>query len=265
MRTTGHAYLILRPEDHAVLGESEFGMPGLRAIESIGPYTEIQALGPLVTVHDAVIAPHLGIGHHPHRMNERLFYIEQGQLDHDDALNGIRGHIDSGDVGEFTEGRRGMLHSEWNNGDIPTRAYILVYGTDPVPATAAFTVLKDADAPRYEEGAGGSTKELVGPRSPLRVHGDIRLFTDSRLPADGELTLGLPASEAGLVSVREGRIRLDDDEALGAGDTLVLPPMEEAREFALRADGPSRIIRVIAGRSYGLVRESPRYRSRTRR
>ncbi len=128
------AYLVLEPADHVVLGESDFGMPGLTAAESIGPFVGIQASGPLITVHDSVIDAGLGIGHHPHRYNERLFYIEQGELDHDDALNRITGHVDEGDVAQFTEGMRGMVHSEWNHGDRDTHAYILVYSTEPVPA-----------------------------------------------------------------------------------------------------------------------------------
>jgi len=78
-------YLVLGPEDHVVLGESDFGMPGLVAVESMGPFSEIQASGPIITVHDSTIEARLGIGHHPHRYNERLFYIERGQLDHDDG------------------------------------------------------------------------------------------------------------------------------------------------------------------------------------
>jgi redox-sensitive bicupin YhaK (pirin superfamily) len=73
----------------------------------------IQASGPLIIVHDSIIDAGMGIGHHPHRFNERLFYIEEGQLDHDDALNGITGHMDPGDVGQFTEGIRGMLGLTW--------------------------------------------------------------------------------------------------------------------------------------------------------
>src|SRR6266542_7064769 len=204
MRTSSSLYLILRPEDHVVLGESDFGMPGLTAIEAIGPFVGIQASGPLITVHDSVIEAGLGIGHHPHRYNERLFYIEQGQLDHDDALNRITGHMDTGDVGQFTEGLRGMMHSEWNHGDVDTRAYILVYTTDPIPERTAFNALRDADAPRYEEGAGVRTKELVGPRSPLEVHGDVRLFTESQLEPGAALTLALGEGEGGLGSGREG-------------------------------------------------------------
>jgi redox-sensitive bicupin YhaK (pirin superfamily) len=193
--TVERGYLILTPEDHVVLDESDFGTAGLVAIESIGPFGRFQASGPLITVHDSVVEAGLGIGHHPHRFNERLFFIERGELDHDDALNGITGHMDRGDVGQFTEGRRGMVHSEWNHGDVDTHAFILVYSTDPVPERTAFGLLKDADAPTYEEPGGARTKELVGRRSPLRVNGDIRLFAESHLDPGDRLDVAVAEGE----------------------------------------------------------------------
>jgi redox-sensitive bicupin YhaK (pirin superfamily) len=246
----------MRPEDHVVLGPSDFGGPGLVAVESIGPFNDIQALGPLITVHDSVIDAGLGIGHHPHRFNERLFYIEEGELDHDDSLNHIQGHMDAGDVGQFVEGQRGMWHSEWNNGAVDARAYILVYGTEPIPARTEFNALRDADAPRYDEGPGVRTKEMVGSRSPLAVHGDVRLFTDSVLDPGAELEVGLEEVEGGLVSVREGRVRLEDEE-LEAGTTVVFPPEVFPRAEAIVALERSRLIRVVYGMGRGLVRGEP--------
>ena len=61
------------------LTEREFGMPGLVAIEPVGPFVEHVAIGPFLTIHDSTLAPGLGIGHHPHRVNERLFYILRGE------------------------------------------------------------------------------------------------------------------------------------------------------------------------------------------
>jgi redox-sensitive bicupin YhaK (pirin superfamily) len=256
--SSGRPYLVLQSEDHVVLGESDFGMPGLKAVEAIGPFVAIQASGPLITVHDSVVDAGLGIGHHPHRYNERLFYIEQGQLDHDDSLNRITGHMDAGDVGQFTEGRRGMVHSEWNHGDVDTRAYILVYSTDPIPERTAFTALRDAEAPRYEEAAGVSTKELVGQRSPLGVNGDIRLFTDSHLQPGATLTLDLSPGEGALASVREGAVRLDaDGEGMVPGDTLVAPPADRPRTVELRAEDLTRLIRVVHGPGHGFVTGAP--------
>jgi len=221
-------------------------MPGLVALESIGPFTETATSGPILTVHDSTVEAGLGIGHHPHRWNERLFFIETGELDHDDAMNGITGHMDSGDVGQFVEGRRGMVHSEWNHGEIDTRAYILVYATDPIPERTAFHVLKDADAPRYVEAHGVRTKELVGERSALAVHGDIRLFAESHLDAGAVVTLRVDADEGGLVSIREGAVRLDD-ELLEPGTTVLVPVGSHQRDVTFRADAPSRLIRVVHG------------------
>jgi redox-sensitive bicupin YhaK (pirin superfamily) len=255
---TKRPYVVMGPGDHVTLGESDFGMPGLTAVESIGPFVGIQASGPLITVHDSVIDAGLGIGHHPHRYNERLFYIEQGELDHDDALNQITGHMDTGDVGQFTEGRRGMVHSEWNHGDVDTRAYILVYTTDPVPPQAAFNALRDSDAPRYEEGPGVRTKELVGPRSPLRVHGDIRLFADSSLEPGAVLSLQFAPGEGGLASVRAGLARVEGgDEELVPGQTLIVPPADEPRTVRVRAEEPTRLVRVIHGSGHGFVVDKP--------
>lgn len=241
-----------------VLGEGDFGMPGLTAAEAIGPFVEIQASGPLLTVHDSIVQARLGIGHHPHRFNERLFYIEEGQLDHDDAANNITGHMDTGDVGQFTEGRRGMLHSEWNHGDVDTRAYILVYSTDPIPPRAAFNVLRDADAPRYEEAAGVHTKELVGSRSPLRVNGDIRTFADTSVEAGAVVELRTGPSEGGLLSVRSGSVEIEGEGVkLGAGSSLILPPSDQPNNVSLRGVESSRVVRVTHGPGHGLVRGTP--------
>jgi redox-sensitive bicupin YhaK (pirin superfamily) len=248
-------YLILSEQDYRVLGPADFGGPGLEAIEVLGPYVDIQASGPLITIHDSTVDPHLGIGHHRHRYNERLFYIMAGELDHDDSLNNIQGHMGLGDAGLFTEGQRGMVHSEWNNGDVPTRAYILVYSTDPIPEQTSFTVLKDEDAPRYEERDGVRTKEVVGPQSVLQVHGDLRLFTDSVVEDDGILTMTLSEGEGGLLSIREGQVRLDG-QVLNAGATILVPPAERERSIYVRAKGPVRLLRIVHGPGQGLVRRS---------
>jgi hypothetical protein len=148
-----------------------------------------------------------------------------------------------------------MVHSEWNNGDVPTHAYILVYSTDPIPEQTSFTVLKDGDAPRYEEGDGVRTKEVVGPQSGLQVHGDLRLFTDSALEDGGVLKMALGDGEGGLLSIREGQVRLDG-QVLGEGVTILLPPAEKERSISVNAVGPTRILRVVHGPGHGLVRRS---------
>lgn len=179
-----------------VLDEDDFGAPGPVAVESIGPFNRIRACGALITVHDSIIAVGKGIGHHPHRLNERLFYLERGTFDHDDALNGISGQVPEGALARFTEGRRGMVHQEWNRGDRDAEIYILVASTDPVPAETTFEVLErdplgagGRDRPgrssRGEEVDGGATAgpgaedpgsggRGAGPRRPGRLRSRAR-------------------------------------------------------------------------------------------
>lgn len=257
-------YLVLTTKDYRVLGPADFGAPGLEAIEVLGPYVQIRASGPLITVHDSIIEPHQGIGHHLHRHNERFFYIIAGELDHDDSLNDIQGHMEPGDAGLFTEGKHGMLHSEWNHGDVPTHAYILVYTTDPIPERASFTVLHDADAPYYEAGDGVRTKELVGYHSDLRVHGDLRLFTDSALEDGCVLTVALDDGEGGLLSIREGRVQLGDQE-IDEGAAILLPPAGGERSLGVKAIGPARLLRAVHGPGHGLVHRADTSAARYRK
>jgi redox-sensitive bicupin YhaK (pirin superfamily) len=249
--------LLLTPEDYAVLGESDFGTPGLQATELIGPFVELQAAGPLIMIHDALVEANLGIGHHPHRFNERLFYILEGSLSHDDALNGITGSMGKGDIARLTEGETGMLHKEWNDTGERTHAFILVYETRPVPERASFAALRDADAPRYEESPGVETKELVGPRAGLEVYGDIRFFADSRMSAGSTLDAELQEGEGGLLYPLEGELVVGEGAALVPGNTLIAAPNHSRRSLPVRAQSDARVLRVVYGPGRGVVTGRP--------
>jgi len=244
--------IVLSPADYATLDEDDFGVPGLVAHEVIGPFVRVQALGPLIMVHDGRFEPRHGIGHHPHRFNERLFYILEGAVDHDDALNGIQGHMGAGDMGRLTEGHRGMLHKEWNNTDGPARAFILVYTTEPVPPQASFELLADADAARYEEGSGTRTKELVGPRVKFPIHGDVRLFADTEVEPGAEVTLEVGREETAMLFTLEGEVEAAG-EKLGVEHALLVPPSEDPRSIEVRAITAARVLRVATGPGHGLV------------
>jgi redox-sensitive bicupin YhaK (pirin superfamily) len=215
------ALLVIPDSAFHRLTEREFGMPGLVAIESIGPFVENVAVGPFITIHDSTLAPGLGIGHHPHRGNERLFYILRGEIQHDDALNGITGFMGEGDLARLTEGRRGMVHREWNGrDDVTTHAFILVYAPDVEPPieTASFAALRAADAPRVAEAPGVATTQLIGGSSPFRASSSeiTRLF-DSALDGGATLEAAVPAGEAEILYPLAGTLHLDAG-AVGAAD-----------------------------------------------
>jgi redox-sensitive bicupin YhaK (pirin superfamily) len=242
--------LHLTPDDYHVIRPEDFGAPGLVARESIGPFVDVQAVGPLVTVHDSTFEPRSGIGHHPHQGMERLFYILDGAVDHDDALNHITGHMGAGDLGILTEGRRGMIHSEWNNTDGETRCYILVYPTEPMPPTAAFDAIRDHEARRAEVGPGVQTKHVVE-RGNERLHGDIRELADSTMDAGAALPLRLGADESGLVFLLDGSIDAEG-RTLEPEHTLALPPGPQPRELELEARASSRVLTAVMVTGFGL-------------
>jgi redox-sensitive bicupin YhaK (pirin superfamily) len=242
------------------VGEAQFGVRGLVAIESVGPYVSVQHLGPMLMIHDGFFQPGFGIGHHPHRTNERLFYILAGQVEHDDALNHIRGTMEEGDLGRLTEGVRGMYHQEWNGADQVTRAFILVYHPDthpPIPV-AEFAVLKAADRAVVEEGSGVETRELIGPTAGFTVnHTGLRRYLDSSLADGAMIDVTLEPGRGLLLYPVDGRIRLtreggevvlDAEESVhpeGPGNLAVAWSDDAGRRLRLEAmDGPARLLRV---------------------
>lgn len=247
----------LTPDDYHVIGPQDFNAPGLSARESIGPFVSTRALGPLLTIHDSRFEADTGIGHHPHQGMERLFYILEGTVDHDDALNNITGHMGTGDLGILTEGRRGMIHSEWNNSDGPARAYIFVYPTDPTPATASFDAVRDADAPRTQPADGVTAKTVIA-RDSGRLRGDVREIVDATLDGGSTLTFDLGPDEAGLVFVVGGDVQVTVDgtsvRELRTDHTVLLPPDARARTVEVVAGADSRIIHAVTGQGYGFRR-----------
>lgn len=238
--------VLLRPEHFHRLGEAEFGVPGLLAIETIGPFVPLQQLGPLLMVHDAYWDPRAGIGHHPHRSNERLFYILKGRVHHDDALNGVRGVMEEGDLVRLTEGRRGMLHEEWNHEPSDAHAFILVYQPTESPPVAEFAPLRSKEILEHEERSGVRTRELVGEGSAMRVRGDVRHFADSSFAPGASLPLRVGRGEAALLYPLEGSFALGE-ERFAKGEMALVLARERDVERELRTGEGGRLMRVRVG------------------
>jgi redox-sensitive bicupin YhaK (pirin superfamily) len=248
------------------LTEAEFGMPGLVAIESVGPFVELASVGPFITIHDSFLEPGLGIGHHPHRGNERLFYILRGEIRHDDALNGITGVMGEGDLARLTEGERGMLHREWNGrDDLTTHAFILVYTPDmepPIPL-ASFAAHRAGEMPRVAEADGVETLHVLGGDSSFRAsHSGITSLFDSSMAAHACLETRMGSNEGLILYPLEGTLRLEaspDGQALLPSLSSVHPEGPEAvamlwseadgRPLRISAeDGPARLLRIAFAR-----------------
>jgi redox-sensitive bicupin YhaK (pirin superfamily) len=249
------------------LTEAEFGMPGLVAIESVGPFVDIARLGPFITIHDSFLDPGLGIGHHPHHGNERLFYILEGEIQHDDSLNGIQGVMHEDDLVRLTEGDVGIMHREWNGrDDLRTPA-------DPPVERASFDALRAADVARVGETHGVETIQLIGGRSDFRARNtDLLSFFDSSFDEGAALDVDMEPDQGLLLYPLEGALHFrteDGESGLLRGASSMHP--EGPDELAIvwsgdmpgslrleTADAPARLLRIsFRGGPNELVRQQP--------
>lgn len=251
--------LHLRPNDYRILDADDVGAPGLVARESIGPSASVQALGPLVTVHDSTFDPGSGIGYHPHRRHERLCYVLEGGLEHDsedDQHNDVQATMGTGDLAILTVGEGDVVHTERNHGGEPARAYVLAYPADAGPQSAMFDVVRDPTMPRAAPRDGVATKVVLG-RDDERVHGEVYEIADTELGLGASLPVQLEAGEGALVFCLDGRLQVDVEQAnpveeVGLADTVVVPPASPERELRLVAQAPSRVLHVVTGEGAGL-------------
>lgn len=242
---------VVRRKECNIITAEQFNAPGLEAIEPIGPDAPVQYVGSVFMLHDSTITSGRGIGHHPHRGSERLFYMLSGGLHHDDALNGITADAATGDLAIFTEGRRGMIHAESNPAEEDARIWIIVAPTDPMPPTATVRVLESRDAGSIQSGDGIRVKEVVGNSSPAEVFSDVRWMADVEIGAGATFTRPLADDEAVVLQPIAGRVRALG-ERLEIDDLLAVGPDDADRTLDLTGDGErARVLVAVTGPGLG--------------
>lgn len=252
----------LGPGAYHVVGPEEFGAPGLRALEAVGPYSPIAALGPLVTVQDRRFEPNSGSSLQPHRGMERLLYVIEGEIAHGDSVPEMEGTIRTGDLAILTEGQQGMRHSERNEGDVAARAYVLTYPADPLPEDATFHVLRDASMPRRPLHQGVEIKVVIE-RESSRVHGQVYEVADIRFDVGAASPIVLQRGEGAVLFCLEGGVRISSGDeggalSLGPDETALFPPTAETRRVLIYARVPSRVLRAVTGTGFGVRLQEPK-------
>lgn len=244
---------VVRRADQPVITPDDFGADGLWAHEAIGPLTDLRAVGPVLTLHDARMAAGAGIDPHPHQRNERLFYVLSGALHHRDVLNGREADAPSGALAIFTEGRRGMIHAESNPAGSEGRQWILVVAPDTEVERPDIQIVDADGAGRQRPGEGMSLKVLVGDGSTAAPTADVRFVADLRVRDDAVWEHALADDEAVVVQPIKGRA-LAMGERLGTDDVLAVGPRDPDRTLRVTGDGvPARVLVAVTGPGYGLV------------
>lgn len=187
-----------------------YSMPGIEVRDHFrkvpenlgGPH---YCLGPLRTLAETTIEGHSGFPMHAHRDMEIVSYVCEGQLSHHDTL-GKSGRLAAGDMQVMTTGT-GIRHSEYNDGDTPTRMYQLW-----IEPTAAGLPPDYVDVPQPKRGKDGKLGVLVSgmatrPGGTFINQDAAVLGADLAKGESVDLSLG-PGRQAYVVAAR-GRLRLD--------------------------------------------------------
>lgn len=101
-------------------------------------------LGPMRVLADTQIAPRTGFPMHGHRDFEIVTYVCEGAVAHEDTT-GAKGVLRMGDVQAMTTGS-GVMHSEANPGNDPTRVYQMWFHARKAALTPAYTDLNGPPA-----------------------------------------------------------------------------------------------------------------------
>ncbi len=164
-----------------------------------------RAIGPLVAWNDDEFAPGGGFPLHPHRDLEIITYVREGAITHEDNL-GNKGHTRAGDVQVMSTGA-GILHSEFNREDAPTRLYqiwIRSRSRGGTPRWANRSFPRSDRSGRFAVLASGDRADA----DALPINADARLLgvTLTR----GETITHQPAGARGYIVPATGRIELNE-------------------------------------------------------
>tara|TARA_R110002126_G_scaffold75997_7_gene189618 strand:+ start:1332 stop:2060 length:729 start_codon:yes stop_codon:yes gene_type:complete len=163
--------------------------------------TPVFGLGPLRVLADTSIAPRTGFPMHGHRDFEIVTYVCEGAVAHEDTT-GAKGILRMGDVQAMTTGS-GVMHSESNPGDDPTRVYQMWFHARKAGLTPDYTDLK---AP------------------PAASPGEFTVFASGAADIDGLIPIQQDAAVMGA--------------SLQRGESILRDLAPGRRAYVLAVDGP---------------------------
>ncbi|MBN8528585.1 MAG: pirin family protein [Caulobacterales bacterium] len=194
-----------------------------------------------------------GVGQHPHRGFETVTIVYDGEVEHRDST-GQGGVIGPGDVQWMTAGG-GILHEEFHS---PTFArtggpFRMVQLWVNLPAKDKMTApgyqgIVNAEIPTVDLKDGAGTARIIagdfdGSKGPARTFTPMNVW-DVRLNRDAETALDLPQDHTAILVVLSGRITVNDAEAVGAAEALLLS--RDGEGVRIQADADT-VLLVLTG------------------
>lgn len=187
---------------------------------SFGDYRDPAHMGfrGLRVLNEDVVQPGAGFPTHAHADMEILTYVVSGALEHKDSM-GTGSVIRPGEMQRMSAGN-GVTHSEYN-----------ASRTEPVHFLQIWVIPdRRGVAPQYEQKVFTESERLGkfrviaspdGGAGSVRINADVRIY-DSLLELGAIVAHKIPEDRFGWVQVVRGRVFLNDDTQISAGDGAAL-------------------------------------------
>lgn len=205
--------------------------------------TPVFGLGPMRVLADTQIAPHTGFPMHGHRDFEIVTYVCEGAVAHEDTT-GARGILRMGDVQAMTTGS-GVMHSESNPGDDPTRVYQMWFHARKAGLTPDYTDLTDPPA----AGPGDFTVFASGApdiKGLITIHQDAAVMGASLQRGESILRELAPGRRAYVLAV-DGPLALNDSGIPQRGGAEI---HDETRIRIAASETPTRVLLIDVAENY---------------
>lgn len=171
--------------------------------------------GVLRVFNDDIVQPGKGFDMHPHADMEIVTYVIDGVLEHQDSM-GNRGLIHAGELQRMTAGT-GVFHSEYNpSREQPVHLLQIWFFPDRrglTPSWEQTSFPPEAQLNRLLPVVSGTPRE-----GALSIHQDVTVYL-SRLDAGRSLTHEQEEGRLMYLFLIEGRVKLDGQHDMKAGDT----------------------------------------------
>ncbi len=172
----------------------------------------------LRVINDDRVVPGAGFGTHPHNNMEIFTYVLDGALEHKDSM-GNGSIINAGDVQLMSAGT-GVLHSEFNHSQKESVHFLQIW------------VLPERNGlqPGYQQKYFGEAEkrgrlQCVAARTPrngaLKINQDVAIYA-GLLDGKEQVRHEIEPGRAVWLHVARGRVRLNQNQALKAGDGVAI-------------------------------------------
>ena len=196
-------------------GKANFGWLQSNHTFSFGSYYDPRETGHgnLLVINDDFVEPGQGFGTHPHRNMEILSYVIDGTIAHKDS-EGNEYHVPAGDFQLMSAGS-GITHSEFNPSSDEALNFLQIWIQPNVTGTE----------PDYQQKAFEQQEKVQLILSPDGANGSLTIKQNAwlsrvRLSEGEEVTQQLERTATAYIHVVKGRVAVNGEWALSAGDGL---------------------------------------------